>query len=128
MRRLIQERSFAAGQSEILELEPTPKGRRESNDRVFAVPDRSPLETDLKDARHLASHARDELEQFFLATSALEDKKLEFLGWRGLPMPSRNAGSVGPTKRGNELMMHERSPGCFEYAQRSALRGQSLPI
>jgi inorganic pyrophosphatase len=24
-----------------------------------------------------------ELEQFFLATDALEDKKLEFLGWHG---------------------------------------------
>jgi inorganic pyrophosphatase len=67
----------------ILELEQTSKGRRERNDRVFAVPDRSPLETDLKDARHLPSRARKELEQFFLATNALEDKKLEFLGWRG---------------------------------------------
>jgi inorganic pyrophosphatase len=43
---------------------------------VFAVPDRSPLETDLKDIRHLPSRAREELEQFFLATNAREDKKL----------------------------------------------------
>ena len=54
---------------------------------MFAVPDRSPLETDLKDVRHLPSRARKELEQFFLATNALEDKKLEFLGWRG-PAPA----------------------------------------
>jgi inorganic pyrophosphatase len=50
---------------------------------VFVVPDRSPFETDLKDVRHLPSRAREELEQFFLATDALEDKKLEFLAWRG---------------------------------------------
>jgi len=67
----------------ILEVEQKSKGRKERNDRVFAVPDRSPLETDLKDVRHLPSRAREELEQFFLATNALEDKKLEFLGWRG---------------------------------------------
>ncbi len=67
----------------ILEVEQTSKGRKERNDRIFAVPDRSPLETDLKDVRHLPSRAREELEQFFIATNALEDKKLEFLGWRG---------------------------------------------
>jgi inorganic pyrophosphatase len=50
---------------------------------VFAVPDRSPLETDLQDIRHLPARAREELEQFFRATNALEDKKLAFLGWRG---------------------------------------------
>jgi inorganic pyrophosphatase len=62
----------------ILKVEQTSKGTKERNDRVFAVPDRSPLETDLKDVRHLPSRAREELEQFFLATNALEDKKLEF--------------------------------------------------
>jgi inorganic pyrophosphatase len=67
----------------ILEVEQTSKESRERNDRVFAVPGRSPFETDLKDVRHLPSRAREGLEQFFLATDALEDKKLEFLGWRG---------------------------------------------
>ena len=67
----------------ILELEQKKKGKKERNDRVFAVPDRSPLETDLKDIRHLPSHAREELQQFFLATNALEDKEIDFLGWRG---------------------------------------------
>jgi hypothetical protein len=41
--------------------------------------------------RHLPSHPRQELEQFFLATNALEDKKLEFLGLRG---PSRAAKTI----------------------------------
>jgi inorganic pyrophosphatase len=67
----------------ILEVEQKSKGKKERNDRVFAVPDRSPIETDLQDVRDLPSRARDELEQFFRATNALEDKELEFLGWRG---------------------------------------------
>ena len=50
---------------------------------MFAVPDRSPLETDLKDIRNLASRAHDELEKFFLATNAMEEKEIGFLGWRG---------------------------------------------
>jgi inorganic pyrophosphatase len=67
----------------ILEIEQKSKGKRERNDRIFAVPDRSPLETDLQDIRRLPSRAHEELERFFLATDALEDKKLEFLGWGG---------------------------------------------
>jgi len=67
----------------ILEVEQQSKGKKERNDRVFAVPDRSPLETDLQDVRRLPARAREELEQFFRATTALEDKQLEFLGWRG---------------------------------------------
>ena len=59
------------------------KGKKERNDRVFVVPDRSPLEIDVKDVRHLPDRARQELEQFFRATNALENKKLEFLGWQG---------------------------------------------
>jgi len=41
------------------------------------------LETDLTDIRTLPGRAREELEEFFRATNALEDKKLQFLGWRG---------------------------------------------
>ena len=67
----------------ILEVEQRSKNGKERNDRVFAVPERSPLETHLEDIRDLPSRAREELQQFFLATDALEDKKLEFLGWRG---------------------------------------------
>lgn len=68
----------------ILEVEQKKKNKaKERNDRVFAVPDRSPLETDLVDIRRLSSRAREELEQFFRATNALEDKEIEFLAWRG---------------------------------------------
>jgi inorganic pyrophosphatase len=67
----------------ILEVEQKKKGKKERNDRVFAVPDRSPLEADLTDVRDLPARAHQELEQFFLATNALEDKELKFLGWRG---------------------------------------------
>jgi inorganic pyrophosphatase len=67
----------------ILEIEQSKKGKKERNDRIFVVPDRSPLETDLQDVRRLPSRARDELEQFFRATDVLEDKKLQFLGWHG---------------------------------------------
>ena len=67
----------------VLEVEQKSGGKMERNDRVFGVPDRSPLETDLKDIRHLPSRAHDELEAFFQATNALENKGLKFLGWRG---------------------------------------------
>ena len=67
----------------VLEVEQTSGSKRERNDRIFAVPDRSPLETDLKDIRNLPPRAREELEEFFRATNALENKDLKFLGWRG---------------------------------------------
>ena len=70
----------------ILEVEQKKKGKVERNDRIFAVPDRSPFEGDLKDVRHLPRRATEELEKFFQATDALEPKDLKFLGWRG---PSR---------------------------------------
>jgi inorganic pyrophosphatase len=72
----------------VLEIVQISKGKKERNDRVFVVPDRSPFEGDLQDVRHLPKRATDELEKFFEATDALEDKKLEFLGWRG---PNRAA-------------------------------------
>jgi inorganic pyrophosphatase len=67
----------------VLEVLQTSKGGKERNDPVFAVPDRSPFEGELQDVRRLPARAVDELEKFFEATDALEDKKLEFLGWRG---------------------------------------------
>jgi inorganic pyrophosphatase len=47
------------------------------------VPDRSPFEGDLQDIQRLPARAIKELEEFFLATNALEAKSLKFLGWRG---------------------------------------------
>lgn len=68
----------------ILEVEQKSKGKgKERNDRIFAVPDRSPLEADLQDIRRIPARAREELQDFFRATNALEDKKLDFLGWQG---------------------------------------------
>ena len=67
----------------VLELIQTKKGRKERNDRIFVVPDRSPFEADLTDIRKLPKRAVKELEQFFKATDALEDKTLSFLGWKG---------------------------------------------
>jgi inorganic pyrophosphatase len=56
----------------ILEVEQKKKGKKnERNYRTFAVPDRSPLDTDLVDVRRLPSRARHELEHFFRATNAL---------------------------------------------------------
>lgn len=67
----------------VLELVQITDGSEERNDRIFAVPERSPFEGDLQDVRRLPARAIEELEKFFEATDALEDKKLKFLGWRG---------------------------------------------
>jgi inorganic pyrophosphatase len=67
----------------VLQLVQISKGKKERNDRVFVVPDRSPFEADLHDIRHLPPNAIDEFEKFFQATNALESKKLDFQGWRG---------------------------------------------
>jgi inorganic pyrophosphatase len=58
-------------------------GKKGRNDRIFVVPDRLPFEADLSDIRRLPRRAMKELERFFEATDALEDKQLEFLGWGG---------------------------------------------
>jgi inorganic pyrophosphatase len=58
---------------------------------VFVVPEGSPFEADLTDIRRLPERAMKELERFFEATNALENKKLEFLGWRG---PSRAVAAI----------------------------------
>ncbi|MCP3398952.1 MULTISPECIES: inorganic diphosphatase [unclassified Bradyrhizobium] len=67
----------------ILEILQKREGKEERNDRIFAAPERSPLESNLEDIRNLPSRAVEELEQFFRATNALEDTEPKFLGWRG---------------------------------------------
>jgi len=67
----------------ILEIIQVKKGKKERNDRIFVVPERSPFEADLTDIRNLPRRARSELERFFEATDALEQKRLCFLGWHG---------------------------------------------
>ena len=54
----------------VLEILQTTKSGKERNDRIFAVPDRSPFEGDLQDVRRLPTRAIDELEKFFEATEA----------------------------------------------------------
>lgn len=44
----------------ILEVEQTKDGKKERNDRVFAVPDRSTLESDLLDIRHQPRRSTEE--------------------------------------------------------------------
>ncbi|WP_347337322.1 inorganic diphosphatase [Bradyrhizobium tropiciagri] len=58
----------------ILEILQTRKGRKERIDRAFAAPDRSPLETNLKDIRHLPRRG---------GARAVLSGELKFLGWRG---------------------------------------------
>jgi inorganic pyrophosphatase len=111
----------------ILEFEQKKKGKKERNDRVFSVPDRSPLETYLEDVRRLPSRAREELERFFRATNALEDKEIKFLGWRG---PAHAIKTINRLSRGNSGWPEKgrrqiawKSPGCSANAQqRTALR------
>jgi inorganic pyrophosphatase len=67
----------------VLEVLQITDGSEERYDRIFAVPERSPFEGDLQDVRRLPARAVEELEKFFEATDALENKKLKFLGWRG---------------------------------------------
>lgn len=67
----------------ILQIEQKSKGKRERNDRVFAVPKDSHSEQALKDVRDLSKPIQQELEKFFKATDELEDKELEIMGWKG---------------------------------------------
>ena len=67
----------------ILEIAQVSKKNRERNDRIFLIPDKSDFESDLQDVRHFSDRMKDELQKFFQATDALDDKRLEFLGWRG---------------------------------------------
>jgi inorganic pyrophosphatase len=67
----------------VLEVLQTENGKKQRNDRIFVAPDRSPFEADLTDIRRLPKRAVKELERFFEAIDALEEKKLEFLGWHG---------------------------------------------
>jgi len=64
----------------VIEVLQKRNGKKERNDRVFAVPDRLPFEADMKDIRELPQRAVSEFEEFFRATNVLEKKELDFLG------------------------------------------------
>ncbi len=67
----------------VLEVEQSTKKGKERNDRVFLVPAQSDFEAEIEDVRNLSKRTVGELEKFFEATDALDDKRLKFLGWRG---------------------------------------------
>jgi inorganic pyrophosphatase len=67
----------------VLEVEQHEGKQAERNDRLFAVPVKSHREDDLCHVDQLTKRMRKELERFFSATAALEDKELSFLGWKG---------------------------------------------
>jgi inorganic pyrophosphatase len=67
----------------VLQIEQKRKGKRERNDRLFAVPRRSHSELGLRDVRDLSRPIQQQLEKFFIATDELEDKTLDIIGWKG---------------------------------------------
>ena len=67
--RLKQNRKHAAG--------------RERNDRLIAIPMKMPRFDSFRKPTDLPLRWRQELEQFFLATTRFEDKDAEVLGWAG---------------------------------------------
>jgi inorganic pyrophosphatase len=69
----------------VLEVEQNNKehpDRRERNDRLLAVPVESPGHEGRRSVDDLPKRTRDEIEAFFRASTAFENKDLRFLGWR----------------------------------------------
>lgn len=69
----------------VLEVEQNNKQdptRRERNDRLIAVPVQSPSDNELSTTDDLVQRTRDEIEHFFSASTAFENKALKCLGWR----------------------------------------------
>jgi len=64
----------------VLEVLQTSKSGKERNDRIFAVPDRSPFEGDLQDVRRLPPRAVAELEKFSKLPTPLKTRNLNFSG------------------------------------------------
>lgn len=67
----------------VLEVEQHEGSKKERNDRLFAVPVKSHREDEINHIDDLCKRMRKELEKFFVATAALDDKELTFLGWKG---------------------------------------------
>jgi inorganic pyrophosphatase len=57
--------------------------KRERNDRVFAVPIDAPQLASLESVTELPRRTQREIEAFFVASTAFENKALKFLGWSG---------------------------------------------
>ncbi len=65
----------------VLRVSQEDDGERERNDRLIAVASVDEKRKDVKSPRDLSAREREEIEQFFVAASALEGKKLRILGW-----------------------------------------------
>ena len=72
----------ALGVVEVTQREPG-QARRHRNDRIVALPIKAPRFDHLRSVRDLSSRTREELEQFFLAVTALERKDVRILRWQG---------------------------------------------
>jgi inorganic pyrophosphatase len=59
-------------------------GTRERNDRVIAVPRDSAPQSVVRSVDDLPERLKRELEAFFVASTAFENKDLTFLGWKGI--------------------------------------------
>jgi inorganic pyrophosphatase len=53
------------------------------NDRIICVPKEDARADAMSDARDLSRPTREQLEKFFVASVALKEKELDFLGWGG---------------------------------------------
>jgi inorganic pyrophosphatase len=69
----------------IVKVDQRKAGRRgrERNDRVVAIPLKAPRSDQYRTARDLPPRTKRELEQFFIAVTALEGKDVKILGWGG---------------------------------------------
>lgn len=85
----------------VLQIEQKSKGKKERNDRLFAVPKDSHSEQALKDVRDLSGPIQQELEKFFKATDELEDKELDVIGWKGPKTAVRAIKDVAKTFKKN---------------------------
>jgi inorganic pyrophosphatase len=59
------------------------QGRRERNDRVVALPVEAPRYASMTSVEQLTARTKEEIESFFLASTAFEKKDLAFRGWLG---------------------------------------------
>lgn len=53
------------------------------NDRLLAVPVKSPRQEDLQSVFDMPGRMRDEIEHFFVESAQLEHKNVRILGWKG---------------------------------------------
>jgi inorganic pyrophosphatase len=59
-------------------------GQRERNDRLIVVPLEAPRYASITTVEDLPTRMREEIEAFFMASTAFEKKDLSFRGWSGV--------------------------------------------